>query len=137
MRTLQTMPAPDGLRFPHVAQVWLCERYVTCNATGRTSAVAVLGVTSLAPQQAVADRLAALIRDHWRIDNGLPWVRDVTYQEDHSHIRTGSSPRIMVSLRNLAIGLLRNAGWTNLAAGLRWASYDNVRPFTLLGIDLP
>jgi len=136
-RTLKVMPAPAGLRFPHVAQVWLCERYVTHTKTGRHSAVAVLGITSLTAEQADAERIAALIRDHWKIENCLHWVRDVTYAEDHSRVRTGSSPRVMASLRNLAIGLLRHRGFTNIAAGLRWAHYRSDRPFTLLGIDLP
>ena len=136
-RTLQLLPAPPGLCFPHVAQAWLCERYVTHTKTGRCSAVAVLGVTSLASDQADAERIATLIRHHWKIENGLHWVRDVTYGEDDSTVRTGSSPRAMASLRNLAIGLLRQAGWTNIASGLRWAGYHSHRPFKLLGIDPP
>jgi hypothetical protein len=37
----------------------------------------------------------------------LHWVRDVTYQEDKSLVRTGNAPRVMASLRSLAISLLR------------------------------
>ncbi|MFF7886168.1 hypothetical protein ACFZDJ_19695 [Streptomyces sp. NPDC007896] len=43
-------------------------------------------------------------------------VRDVTYSEDASRVRTGTAPRAMATLRNLAIGLMRQAGWTNNAA---------------------
>jgi hypothetical protein len=43
----------------------------------------------------------------------------------------------MASPRNLAIGILRHAGWSNIAAGIRWADYNSDRPFKLLGIDLP
>jgi hypothetical protein len=40
----------------------------------------------------------------------------VTFAEDASRVRTGSAPRAMATLRNLAIGLMRQAGWTNIAA---------------------
>ncbi|MFF0000912.1 hypothetical protein [Streptomyces avermitilis] len=43
-------------------------------------------------------------------------MRDVTYGGDASRIRTGTAPRIMATLRNLAIGLMRQAGSTNIAA---------------------
>ena len=41
-------------------------------------------------------------------------VRDVTYGEDASRVRTGSDARVMASVRNLAISLARTAGWTNI-----------------------
>lgn len=40
----------------------------------------------------------------------------MTYGEDASRIRTGTTPRAMATLRNLAIGLMRQADWTNIAA---------------------
>jgi predicted transposase YbfD/YdcC len=39
--------------------------------------------------------LSGLIRDHWQIENRLHRVRDVTYGEDTSRIRTGTAPRVM------------------------------------------
>ncbi len=50
------------------------------------------------------------------IENRLYWVRDVTYQEDKSLVRTGNAPRVMATLRSLAISLLRLDGQTNIAA---------------------
>jgi len=52
-------------------------------------------------------------------DNKIHWVRDVTFGEDASQIRTGSRPRVMATLRNLAIGLIRQAGYTKIAATIR------------------
>jgi hypothetical protein len=46
----------------------------------------------------------------------LRHVRDVTFAEDASKIRTGSAPGAMITLRNLAVGLVRRAGWANIAA---------------------
>lgn len=64
-------------------------------------------ITSLSPQKADAKRLLSLNRGHWEIENRLHWVRDVDFAEDLSQIRTGSGPRVMATLRNLAISLIR------------------------------
>lgn len=49
------------------------------------------------------------------MDNRLPWVRDVTFEEDCSQVRTGNRPRVMASLPSLAITALRLSGVTNVA----------------------
>lgn len=94
----------------------------------------MLGLTSRPAQRADPKQIATALREHWAIENGPHYVRDVTFAEDASRIRTGSGPRIMTSLRNLAIAVLRRAGYTNIAEGLRWASYSFNHPLTLLGL---
>lgn len=133
-RTIQVLPAPETLDFPHAAQVFLIERYVGDLHDNPTSAVAALGVTSRPADRADPAQIAAAIRNHWAIENGLHYVRDVTFAEDASRTRIRSGPRIMASLRNLAITVLRRAGHTNIAAGLRWASYSFSHPLHLLGL---
>ena len=59
--------------------------------------------------------LAGWVCWHWGTENKLRHVRDVTYDEDRSQVRTGNAPRVMATLRNTAIGLLRAAGFDNLA----------------------
>ena len=54
-------------------------------------------------------QLAAWVRRHWHIENNLHRVRDFTYDEDRSQIRTGTGPQVMAALRNAAIGALRLA----------------------------
>ncbi len=66
------------------------------------------------------------------MENKLHWVRDVTYQEDKSLVRTGNAPRVMASLRSLAISLLRLDGRTNIAAANRYHARDPQRTLTLL-----
>ena len=96
----------------------------------------VYAVTSLTFAQASPARLADLLRGHWAIENGLHWVRDVTFAEDRSQVRTGTAPQVMACLRNLAIGVLSRAGPVNLAAALRHHGRDPTRPLATLGIAL-
>lgn len=83
------------------------ERIVEQVKSGKTNTEVVYLITSLSPQQASPERLLALNRGHWEIENRLHWVRDVTFGEDLSQIRKGAGPRMMAILRNLAISLLR------------------------------
>jgi predicted transposase YbfD/YdcC len=130
-RTIQVLPAPAGL-FPHAAQAFLIERHVrNLDGTPR-SAIAALGITSLTAQRGTPPVIAIRTRGHWGIENKLHYVRDVTYGEDTSRVRTGNAPRAMASLRNLVIASLRADGWTNIASGLRWASRDYINPLSLL-----
>ena len=72
------------------------------------------------------------MRRHWGIENKLHHVRDVTYDEDRSRMRTGSAPQVMATLRNTAIGLLRAAGFDNIAQANRHMIRDEKRPLRLL-----
>jgi hypothetical protein len=85
-------------------------------------------ITSLTFAQASPARLADLPRGHWAIENGLHWVRDVTFAEDGSQVRTGTAPQVMACLRNLVLGALSRAGPVNLAVALRHHSRDPHRP---------
>ncbi len=66
-RTIQVLPAPEDLPFPHVSQVFLIERYVTGLHGQPISAVAALGVASPAPGQASPADLAGYVREQWSI----------------------------------------------------------------------
>jgi predicted transposase YbfD/YdcC len=132
-RTIQVLPAPEGLPFPHVSQVFLIERHVTDLHGKPVSAVAALGVASPAPGQAGPASLARYVREQWSIES-LHWIRDTLYQEDKSHVRTRSGPRAMAALRNLAIGALHMAGRTDITEATRWAARSMDRPFTILGL---
>jgi predicted transposase YbfD/YdcC len=132
-RTIQVLPAPEDLPFPHVSQVFLIERYVTGLRGQPISAVAALGVASPAPDRASPAQLAGYVREQWSIES-LHWLRDTLYQEDKSQVRTRNGPRVMAALRNLAIGALRIAGRTDVTEATRWAGRSMDRPFTILGL---
>ena len=109
------------------------QRHTTDLAGGRTRTEVAYALTSLTPAQADPERAAGLTRGHWQIER-LHWVRDVTFGEDASRIRTARGPRVMATLRNLAVGLLHQAGRTDIAAARRWMHRDPARPLALLGV---
>jgi predicted transposase YbfD/YdcC len=122
-----------GLDFPHAVQALRITRRVRCLRSRRWRAVTVYAVTSLTATQASPARLADWIRGHWGIEV-LHHLRDVTFAEDASQVRTGAAPRTMASLRNLAIGILRARGRRDIAAALRYNARDATRLLPLLGI---
>ena len=106
-----------GQPWPHLQQLYWVRRERTIQ--GVTTVETGYGITSVAPRQAGARRLLPLNREYWGIENRLHWVRDVTFGEDHSHVRSGAAPQVCAGLRSLGIALLRRVGATNIAAALR------------------
>ncbi len=88
----------------------------------------------MTPEKASPERLLELNRMHWGIENRLHWVRDETFGEDRSQIRTGNAPRVMATLRNLAITILRKSGATNIAKAIRQLAWKNHAALTLIGL---
>ncbi|MGP3948517.1 ISAs1 family transposase [Streptomyces sp. 7N604] len=123
----------NNLLFPGARQAVQLKRRRVDRKTGRVSIKTVYAVTDLTAEEATPDQLATLIRDHWKIES-LHHIRDVTFAEDASQLRTGTSPRAMATWRNLAIGALRLACKTNIASTLRHNARDALRPLALLGL---
>ncbi|MFF3514664.1 ISAs1 family transposase [Streptomyces sp. NPDC002573] len=115
IRRLKVCTVQPGLRFPHAVQAIEIKRRRTNRKTGKTTVKTIYAITSLTPAQTTPAQLAQLIRGHWQVE-ALHHVRDVTFAEDASRVRTGTAPRAMATLRNLAIGLIRQAGWTSITA---------------------
>jgi len=127
-RTIKVVLAPAWIGFEGAAQVAQLRRTVT--KKGKKTVEVVYLITS--DRSASPETLAAWVRRHWEIENRLHWVRDVTYQEDKSLVRTGNAPRVMASLRSLAISLLRLDGHPNIAAANRHHARDPQRTLKLL-----
>lgn len=134
-RTLQLVDIAAGISFPHARRAGRIVRTRTVAATGKTTREIIYVVTSLTWGQATPAHLADLVRGHWAIENRVHYVRDVTYREDHNAIRTGNGPRVMATLRNLALGLHRRAGATNIASATRRADHDLNALINLLDHD--
>lgn len=113
------------VRFPGARQAFLIERYRHF-PDGTMTAAAILGITSLTPDQAPPADLADIIRGHWHIE-AHHHVRDVTFKEDASRVRAGAGARVMAIIRNMVISLLNRAGYHNIAEGRRAAAWDRNR----------
>ena len=122
-------PCPDlgGEFFPHAAQAIKVVRRRRALGSKKWTTVTVYAITSLTARQADPTLLARWLRAHWAIE-ALHWVRDMSFDEDRSQVRTGNGPQIMAALRNLVITALRLAGVTNIAAALRHHARDPHRP---------
>jgi predicted transposase YbfD/YdcC len=118
--------------WPGVAQVAQLTRTVTTKKTGKTSVEVVYIITTLSRQQACPQRLLELIRGHWSIENGSHHVRDVTFLEDRSRLRTGNAPQILAALRNLVITLIHRHGSSQIASTRRSLSSHPERAFAWL-----
>ena len=62
------------------------------------------------------------IRSHWAIENSLHYVKDVTFYEDASRIRTGNAPTNFSIIRNIAINVLRRLNFRSLPQAIRMLS---------------
>ena len=135
VRRLWASTALTGyLDWPGLQQVVMVER--TCDRNGRQTREVRYAVTSLGPATG-PDEVLRRVRQHWAIENRVHWVRDVTLGEDASHIRVGAAPQVMAALRNAVLGVLRQAGWTNIAAGLRHDAWQRDAALALLGLGPP
>jgi predicted transposase YbfD/YdcC len=105
--------------WPGLEQILQIKRTITDKQSGCTTCETDYAITSLSPQRATPTQLLSVWREHWHIENKLHWVRDVTFDEDRSTVRSGRIPQVMATLRNTVIGLLRLLGHTNIAKACR------------------
>jgi predicted transposase YbfD/YdcC len=134
--TLTTALA-DFLTWPGQQQVFQVVRSRTHRRTGEVSCETVYGITSLSAARADAAFVLDRVRTHWVIENRSHYVRDVTFAEDHSQVRTGSIPQVMAAFRNTAIALLRLDGERNIASACRRLAAHPWHALALLGIPGP
>ncbi len=125
-RAIWAAPA-DGIEFPGAAQVFRIRRDTFDHAGNRLSKEVVHGVTSLSADLATPAQIAALVRRHWSVENKSHWVRDTVYHEDHQHAYAGTGAQVMATLRNLALGILRLAGITQITRTLQRIAADRTR----------
>ncbi|MGH3851604.1 MAG: ISAs1 family transposase, partial [Pseudonocardiaceae bacterium] len=131
-----TAPIPETIDFPHARRYVIVERESSTLADERTSIETRIYITDLAQDQADAANLLRLVNGHWSIENSLHWVRDVTFDEDRSQVRTGTTPRVLATLRNLAISIIRYTTnrAVNIAAATRQLARQPDTTLDLLGI---
>lgn len=123
--------------WPGLAQVYRLERQFQWRRNGRcyhTSCEVEFGITSLTRQQASPVRLLKIRRMHWGIETGLHYRRDVTLQEDATRMTMGNLGKVMASINNLVLALIRQAQFHNAAQARRWFAAHLSETFALLTI---
>jgi predicted transposase YbfD/YdcC len=129
-RTIRTASA-QAIDFPKAAQVFRIVRHIAdLNGSGVSKEV-VYGITSMPADLAGPAHLGSYVRQHWGVETREHYVRDVTFREDASQIRTGGLPQVMATCRNLTIGAFRHAGHVNMAHARRHYRNDARRLLTL------
>jgi predicted transposase YbfD/YdcC len=124
----------DYTGFPDVAQAFCLTRKAIVIKTGEIREETVHGFTDLTSTQASPSDMLTLVRGHWHIENKSHYVRDVTFDEDHSRVRCGNLPQLMASLRNVCIALMRVAMCRNIAATCREFAAKPRKALSLLGV---
>lgn len=117
-RTIRTAPVGNTL-FPGAHQAFRLRRDTGGLDGDWTTKEVVLGITSLPTALAGPEHLNFYERQHWSVENRLHWVRDVTFHEDSSQLRTGTAPRTLASFRNLAINTFRLGARADIAHARR------------------
>ena len=79
--------------------------------------------------------LNPFVQGHWGIETRLHYVRDWTYDEDRSQVRTQQGPQVIATLRNTAMGLLRHLKLPNVSRAVKHLDRQNspMAPGRLLG----
>ena len=95
---------------PYRRQAFRIERIRTRLKTGATSSEVAYRLTSLPPAQADSQRLMALVRGHWEIENRLHYVRDLSWDEDRCRAHVGHLPLNLAAMTNAAISIVRCQG---------------------------
>jgi predicted transposase YbfD/YdcC len=121
--------------WPGLAQVYRLERKFQWRRNGRTyrtSCEVEFGITSLTRKEVSPQQLLQIRRTHWGIETGLHYRRDVTLQEDATRMTVGDTGKVMASINNLVLALIRQAGFHNAAQARRWFAAHLSKTFALL-----
>jgi predicted transposase YbfD/YdcC len=125
----------DYADWPGLGQVYRLERHFTWLRRGKvikTSHEVEYGITSLTREKASPKRVMQIRRKHWLIETGLHYRRDVTFREDATHMTKGASGRILATIHNVVLALIKQAGFLNAAQARRWFDGHIDRAFALL-----
>lgn len=109
----------NTLNWPYASQAFKLQRTRTECRSGKVTEQTVYGITSLAPLNTAPADLLNWTRQHWSVENGLHYRRDVTFGEDRCRMKSGRAAECLAIFNNLAIGLLRWLGWENVARARR------------------
>jgi predicted transposase YbfD/YdcC len=130
----------DYVDWPGSGQVYRLERTLTWMRRGqaiKTSHDIEYGITSLTREKASAQRVLHVRRQHWLVETGLHYRRDVTFHEDATRMTKGAAGCILAMVHNLVLGLIKQAGYHNAAQARRHFDGHIDQAFALLLAGVP
>ena len=140
-RSIQTSARlNDYVDWPGSGPVYRLERTLIWMRRGKaikTSRDVEYGITSLTREKASALRVLHVRRKPWRIETGLHYRRDVTFHEDATRMTKGAAGRLLAMIHNLALGLIKQAGYHNAAQARRYFAGHLDQAFALLMAGVP
>jgi len=83
--------------------------------------------------EADAKTFLHIVRNHWGIENSLHYVKDVSFNEDHSRMRTGQIPFVSTLLRSLAINFMNHHHFKNIKQMRKRFAWEPELLFSLFG----
>lgn len=90
---------------------------------GRTERETRFYITSLTLP---ADRIGAMVRDHWAVENSLHWVMDMVFRDDECRLRTDHAPANFTTIKHIALNLMRRGpGKDSLRLKRKVAAWDD------------
>lgn len=135
-RTIQTSSMLNDYQdWPGLGQVYRLERRFDWTRQGKvfkSSCEVEYGITSLPNAAASPVQVLLYRRKHWGVETGLHYRRDVTFREDSTRMTIGAAGRILATVNNLVIGLLKRARHDNAAKARRYYDGHITEAFGLL-----
>ncbi len=135
-RTIQTSSMLNDYQdWPGLGQVYRLERRFDWTRQGKvfkSSCEVEYGITSLPNAAASPAQVLLYRRKHWGVETGLHYRRDVTFREDSTRMTIGAAGRILATVNNLVIGLLKRARHDNAAKARRYYDGHITEAFGLL-----
>jgi predicted transposase YbfD/YdcC len=105
------------------AVVMLESRRELNGGAGRTETETRFYITSLTLP---ADRIGAMVRDHWAVENSLHWVMDMVFRDDECRLRTDNAPANVTTIKHIALNLMRRGkGKDSLRLKRKVAAWDD------------
>jgi predicted transposase YbfD/YdcC len=125
----------DYVNFPYVGQVYRLMRHFRYLRKGNVIKVhqeTEYGITSLSSQVAEPERVLRLRRNHWKIETGLHYRRDVTFHEDAVRMKNTKAAKMVAVVNNLVLSIFSKTGFHNSAQARRYFAANPTKAFSLL-----
>jgi len=121
----------DFFDWPYLEQVFKLERRFIRTKTGEVQEHIVYGFTSLSREAVSPNKLLAMVRSYWRIENSLHYRRDVSLLKDRTRMTKGQAGHVMACINNLVLGVLAKQQHRYIPSARR---YFNAHPLDALAL---